>query len=134
VLTVRNDAEEWYRSMTAAQTRDVKKGRLPTADDLRERRFHEPGWSWKQHQLVYGVDDDTLYDRTIYLAHYDAHNCRIRHYFSGRPDDLLDVNLADETAMERLCAFLGVEFGGQAMPHLNRAPDPSSMGGQPALS
>jgi hypothetical protein len=31
------------------------------------------------------------------------------------------LNVGDADAMPRLCAFLGLEYRGQPMPHLNRS-------------
>ena len=122
VLTVRDSARQWYGSLTTAHTRLIGKERLPTADDLREHVYHgRPGWMWRQHQLVYGADESTLYDEALYTAHYERHNERVLDYFGHRPDDLLVLNVAHAGAMEALCAFVRVPFTGQQMPHVNRS-------------
>lgn len=119
VLTVRGSSEEWYQSLTRFHTKLVGKDRLPTAQDLREFRYIYPGWLWRVQQLVYGVDDNTLYDRDIYIRNYEAHNAEVQRYFRERPQDLLVLNTADPDAMKQLCDFLGVPDRGLKMPHLN---------------
>ncbi|NTV94339.1 MAG: hypothetical protein HGA75_02865 [Thiobacillus sp.] len=121
ILTVRDDAEQWFASLVRSQTKGVGKGRVPTPDDLKEHPYRGLGWRWRQHQIVYGVDETTLYSPEIYKRHYEAHNRRVLDYFKYRPDDLLVVNLADPDTMDRLCDFLGKPRSGLAMPHENRS-------------
>ena len=124
ILTVCDSADQWYASLTAFHTRIVGSGRLPTADDLKAYRFRDgklTGYLWRIAQLVYGVDESTLYDREIYVSHYARHNERVMDYFRHRGDDLLVINLRQQDAMARLCDFLDVPYAGQAMPHLNRS-------------
>jgi len=119
VLTVRNSADEWYDSLVRFHTMMIGKNRLPTAQDLREFRYRKPNYLWDAARYIYGVDENTLYDRATYIAHYESHNQAVRDYFRYRPDDLLVLNLAEPGAMASLCGFLGIEGGNRAMPHFN---------------
>jgi Sulfotransferase domain len=118
ILTVRDDAERWYESLTRFHTRIVGKGRLPTAGDLKDFGYRYRGWLWRNHELIYGATETTLYDKETYMGHYDLHNRQVLDYFRHRPGDLLVLNIAEPAAMERLCAFLGVPTAGRSMPHL----------------
>lgn len=121
ILTIRNSAEEWYKSLTTFQTIIIGKNRLPTADDLKNFNYRRKGWLWRTHQLVYGIDESTLYDKKIYMHHYIAHNDRVRHYFRHRQDDLLVINLKDNNAATKLAKFLRVPRTAVDMPHLNKS-------------
>jgi tetratricopeptide (TPR) repeat protein len=121
ILTVRDSPEQWYESLVRYHTKIVNKGRVPTADDLKEFSYRYQGYLWESAQLIYGVDEKTLYDREIYISHYLNHNRRVVEYFRDRPDDLLVLNVAEGSAMEKLYAFLGIEYRGQQMPHLNKS-------------
>lgn len=121
ILTVRDSPEQWYESLVRYHTKIVNKGRLPTADDLKEFSYRYKGYLWESAQLVYGVDEKTLYDKEIYIARYLNHNRQIVEYFRYRPDDFLILNVAEANAMENLCAFVGIEHRGQQMPHLNKS-------------
>jgi hypothetical protein len=121
VLTVRDSAEQWYESLVRFHTMIVGKNRVPTADDIKQLRYRRPGYMWQAAQLTYGIDENTLYDRRIYIEHYEAHNQEARDYFRDRPGDFLELNLASPGAMQSLCDFLGVDAGGLTMPHLNSA-------------
>lgn len=46
-----------------------------------------------------------------------APNRRVQDYFQHRPGDLLVLNVADPDAMERLCAFVGVEYRVKPCPN-----------------
>ena len=121
VLTVRDSAEEWYESLTRFHTKIIGKNRLPTAEDLKEFSYRYKGWMWENSQGVYGINEETLYDKKIYINHYNNHNSRVKEYFKYRPHDLLVLNVADSSAMESLCDFLNIKYIGQEMPHLNQS-------------
>jgi len=119
ILTERKNADEWYESLVRFHTKIVGKGRIPTAEDLRQFNYRYPGFLWDAQRLRYGAIDTTLYDRELYTRAYEEHNRKIREYFKNRPDDLLILNVADADSMERLVKFLGYPYTGQKMPHEN---------------
>jgi hypothetical protein len=119
VLTVRRSANEWFDSLVRFHTTIVGKGRIPTADDLRQFRYRYPGFLWDVARLRYGADESTLYSRELYTRCYEEHNRQVREYFKARPDDALELNVADDDAMERLLTFLGYPYSGEKMPHKN---------------
>ena len=120
ILTVRNSAQEWYDSLTRFHTKIVGKDRLPTADDLKQFSYRETGWLWRNQQSVYGIDEQSLYNKEIYIQHYERHNKTVMDYFKYRENDLLVINLAAPDSMKALSNFLGVpEYKGD-MPHLNK--------------
>lgn len=122
ILSVRNNSEEWYESLTRFHTKIVGKNRLPTAEDLKQHPYYEKaGWLWRAHEVMFGIDEHSVYNKEIYIQFYEMHNQRVQHYFKFRPDDLLVLNVAEPDAMRRLCQFLGLPVCRQAMPHLNRS-------------
>ena len=119
VLTIRASAEEWYESLVRFHTKIVGAGRRPTAADLEALPYCSPGWLWRQQQLVYGVDEATLYDSALYMDHYRRHNERIEEYFEGRAGDLLVLDVGAPAAARSLSAFLGIFYTGWTFPHAN---------------
>lgn len=119
ILTVRNNANEWYDSLVRFHTKIVGKGRVPTADDLRQFNYRYPGFLLDAFRLRYGADESMLYNRIMYIEHYEYHINQVKEYFKGRPDDLLVLNVAEPDAIERLVKFLGHPYTGQKMPHKN---------------
>ncbi len=121
ILTVRNNADEWYQSLIRFHSKVLGLDTLPTSDDLKNFVYREKGYLWRVQKYVFGVDETTLYDKNLYTAYYENHNEQILAYFRFRPNDLLILNLVDEKAMRKLCNFLGIEYKGQVMPHLNQS-------------
>ena len=121
ILTVRDSPEQWYQSLTRFHAKRLGRGRIPSPDDLRNDPYVFKGWLWRNKELVFGPDEDTLFDAALYKAHYVAHNERVVDYFRHRPGDLLVLNLASPDSMKRLCEFLGRPWTGQHMPQLNKS-------------
>lgn len=121
ILTVRNNADEWYASLIRFHAQIMGVEGKPTVEDLKSFIYLEKGWSWRQQQIIFGADESTLYDEKIYKSYYSNHNDQVLEYFRFRPKDLLVLNLAHSSAMQSLCEFLGVKYDGQLMPHLNKS-------------
>ena len=119
ILTVRNNADEWFQSLTRFHTKIIGKGRLPTAEDLKEFDYRYKGFLWEHMCVKYGIDEDTLYDYTVYTNQYNMHNARVMEYFKYRPGDLLVINIAETDAIKKIYEFLGHSYSGEPMPHLN---------------
>lgn len=121
ILTVRNDSQEWYESLTRFHAKVLRTDGIPTAEDLKRCVYRDRGWLWRFHQYVFGAQEDTVYDRDLYVAVYERHNAMVREYFRARHRDLLVLNVAGGESMQSLSQFLGVEAGARVMPHLNRS-------------
>ena len=119
ILTIRDSADEWFDSLVRFHTRLIGKHRVPTADELRECGYVDQGWMWHAHQLLFNVDESNLYARDHYTEQYERHTRQVLDYFRHRQGDLLVLNVGKPTAMQTLCEFLGVEYDGRQMPHLN---------------
>ena len=119
ILTIRNNKDEWYESLTRFHSKIVGKDRLPTVEDLNEFVYRYKGFLWDSQRIKYGTDEKTVYDYQIYTDQYEMHNNRVKEYFKYRPNDLLVINVAEEGSMRRLYEFLGIKYAGESMPHLN---------------
>jgi hypothetical protein len=121
ILSVRDDPEQWYGSVVRFHTQIIGKGRLPTADDLREFPYRYKGWLWEALKVVYGVSEEEPYQKDILIDGYSRHNAEVTRYFANRRESLLVVNVADPTAAQRIVEFVGLPYNGEQMPHLNRS-------------
>lgn len=122
ILTLRDSPEQWFSSLVRFHAQLMKCGdRSPTAAELKKLAYVSPGWLYRAQCAIYGVDDAQLYDPEIYMRHYAVHALNVTDYFRFRPEQLLVLNLSDPQAMPQLCDFLGIDFQGQGMPHLNRS-------------
>jgi hypothetical protein len=126
ILTVRDSDEQWYASVVRFQTMRLRErtgeNRLPTVRDLKEDPYIYPGYLWRVRQLVNGAcEQSDLFNKDNLIKEYNEHNQRVKDYFRHRKNDLLILNLAESSAMERLCLFLGKPFTGIKMPKLNES-------------
>jgi Sulfotransferase domain len=119
ILTIRKNADEWYQSLVRFHAKLMGVTAPPDANTVKNYFYCEAGWLWRAQQYIFGIDETTIYDETIYKAQYNNHNRQVVEYFRFRPNDLLVLNLKSPDAMENLCQFLGVKYTGQLMPHLN---------------
>jgi hypothetical protein len=120
ILTEREPAEAWFESLVRFHTRLIGKGRVPTVVDLKACPYRYPGFLWDAQQAKYGViDDESLYQRELYVEVHNRHNEEVRDYFRGRPEDLLVVNVEDPNAVREIHEFLGHPYRDELMPHEN---------------
>ncbi|MGM0589755.1 MAG: sulfotransferase [Bacteroidota bacterium] len=121
ILTVRDNPEEWYNSLTKFHAKLWgKDGRIPTKEDLQQATYIEKGWPWKANRISYNTPDDNPYHKEILIQYYIDYNKSVKEYFRHRPNDLLVLNVAEVNAYQKLCDFLGVEPIGDAFPWKNK--------------
>jgi Sulfotransferase domain len=121
ILSVRDNAEQWYRSLTRFHAQLIGKGRLPTANDLKDCPYRYRGWLFEAMQLIYGISEKEPYEKVRLIAQYDSHNRSVADYFRLRPEALLTLNLSETDAATKIMTFLELPFTGETMPHLNRS-------------
>lgn len=120
ILTVRDNASEWYSSLTRFHAREWgTNGLPPTADQLRAAPFLRKGFAYNLVKL-YGTTDAEPYHRETLIAHYERHNAAVREYFRHRPQDLLEINLTAPDSYRNFVDFLGVRSPFDSFPWENR--------------
>lgn len=120
ILTMRDDSEQWFQSLIRFHTQLIGKGRIPTADDLREFPYRYKGWILEAVQLLFRTRTEDIYNKDALIGAYEHHNASVKSYFAFRLDSLLAVNLTDPSTARAICEFAGVTYDGQPLPHLNR--------------
>jgi hypothetical protein len=121
ILSVRDDAEQWYRSLTRFHANVIGKGHLPTAADLKECPYRHRGYLFEAMRVIYGISAEEPYEKSRLIAQYENHNRAVADYFRQRPDSLLTLNLSRENAAAKIMNFLKLPYSGELMPHLNRS-------------
>lgn len=119
ILSVRDDATQWYQSLTRFHAKRRGLDRPPTAEELKADPYVWPGFMWHASQLMYGIDESSVWDEEKYKAFYVKHIDAVQDYFKHRPNDLLVINLAESESMKKLCVFLNVPISKESMPKLN---------------
>jgi len=107
VLTVRNETD-WLKSV----------------ERLWDPKFNPTRWVWDAypftntiHTVMYGQKD---FDAQIFLERYRRHNAEVKAYFSGRPRDLLVLDIDGGYHWSYLCDFLGAPIPDAPYPFENR--------------
>lgn len=119
ILTVRDDAEQWYQSVTRFHAKIFGNGQVPSAADLLNNDMFIKGF-WYKLMKLYGAPDDDIYNKDILIAHYNRYNQEVLDYFAGRPNDLLVINLTDTDSYRRFTEFLQVDSPFENFPWENK--------------
>lgn len=120
ILTVRDDADQWYSSVTRFHAKLWgTQGAIPTVEQLRAATYVRTGWAYNLLAL-YGTTDAEPYHRETLIAHYEKHNAAVRDYFHSRPQDLLEINVSAPDSYRSFVDFLGVGSPFDSFPWENR--------------
>jgi hypothetical protein len=121
ILTVRDNPEQWYNSLTKFHAKLWgKDNRIPTKENLiNDKKFYK-GYRWEMNRLSYNTPEDDIYNKEQLIESYTRHNKNVKEYFRHRPNDLLVLNVAEENAYQKLCDFLGEEPVGKNFPWKNK--------------
>lgn len=121
ILTIRDDSEQWYNSITNFHSKFFGKGKIPSWDDLKNANYVYKGWIYKYITGQYNLtEDDPSYDKEKLIAQYDKHNKEVIDYFENRNKDLLVINLSDDNAFIKFTEFIGVETKAGSFPWVNK--------------
>jgi hypothetical protein len=101
ILTLRNSAETWYRSLCKHAGRT---GPTPI----------------REYVYGYAMPDE---NRQAHIDYYETHNAAVRDYFRERPDDLVEVCWENGDGWREIAAFLGMHAPDSPFPHENRSPE-----------
>jgi hypothetical protein len=120
ILSVRDDSDQWYRSLIGFHSRLFGGGRIPVKDDLVRSTYSYPGFVWESTKILVNPREDDIYHKPTLVSYYDRHNADVRDYFRIK-SNFLEINLSDKTAYRKFCDFLGKEPVAQDFPWLNAA-------------
>lgn len=119
ILTIRDNPEQWYRSITQFHAKKFGRGNIPTVHDLKEANYIRKGFMYNTVRLHKTPDNDP-YNKEILIKHYEDHNRMIIEYFKDRPNDLLVINLKAPNAYQKFLAFIGLESPYENFPWVNK--------------
>jgi len=126
ILTVRDNPEQWYTSLTKFHAKKWgKDGRIPAKEDLQQATYIEKGRPWRTNRFTYSTPEDDPYSKEILIKHYIDYNNSVKEYFRHRSDDLLILNVAEDGAYLKLCEFLGEEPVREGFPWKNKTKEVS---------
>ena len=121
ILTIRDNFEQWYQSITRFHSKLWADGvRIPTADDLKKARYRYVGRPYRGNRLLFDTPESSPYEKEGLRRYYESHNRAVAEYFRHRSDRLLIINLSEDLAYKHFCSFLGLEPRGSNFPWLNK--------------
>ncbi|MBB1290174.1 hypothetical protein H5085_05760 [Pseudoalteromonas sp. SR43-6] len=120
ILTIRDNEEQWYKSITRYHGKMFgKNGDIPTYSDLQKATYIKDGYMANVTK-VHGTPENDPYNKEIMISHYLNYNQEIIEYFKNRPDDLLIINIADKGAYSKFTEFLGIKSNQKDFPWENK--------------
>lgn len=121
ILTVRDDAEQWYTSLTRFHSRlwgDEKSP--PNSKDLKKADYIYKGFPFHSRMHVNNVTEEAPYNKDVLMDYYEIHNKNVKDYFRFRSDDLLLINLRVENSYQQFCKFLKIKQTKNQFPWENK--------------
>ncbi len=118
ILSLRDNADQWYRSLVQFHGNLFAGGRVPVKDDLVRADYCYPGFLWESNRVLVNTPEDDIYHKPTLVNYYERHNADVRDYFR-RKSNLLELNVSGKGAYRILCDFLGKEPVAEDFPWLN---------------
>jgi len=120
ILTIRDNADEWYQSLVNFHSKLLTGGKMPDKNDLMNATYNGKGWMWKTNRYVYNTPEDDVYHKATMLKHYDDYNRSVLEYFKNDPDKLLVINLKETDVTNKIVEFTGIKTPMKNMPWENK--------------
>ena len=118
ILSVRDDADQWYRSLIRFHGNLFAGGRIPLKEDLVKATYSYPGFVWESNRVLVNTPEDDVYHKPTFISYYERHNADVRDYFRLK-SNFLQINVSEKGAYRRFCDFLGMESTVEDFPWLN---------------
>ena len=119
ILTVRDNSEQWYKSVVKFLSKLFGKGSIPTVEDFKNAKYIEKGWAWKLFREMYSTPESDLFNKEKLIEKYEDHNKKVVEYFVDK-DNLLILNLAEEGSYQKFCHFIGLESNQKSFPWVHK--------------
>lgn len=103
ILTIRDDDEQWFNSISNFHSKLWGNGKIPTEIDLKNADYIYKGYPYKFINYIFGPN---LYNKELYKSIYNKHNNNVINYFKNRPNQLIIINVATKADYKRLYEFL----------------------------
>jgi hypothetical protein len=124
ILTIRDSPEQWVDSRIRFHSKIFgKNGQIPTREDLKEAVYIYKGRPLEIQELNGLAPGEDPYDKELMKERYINHNQCVRNYFRNRHDDLLELNVSEEDAFQKLCKFTGKISSDTRFPWKNKTLD-----------
>jgi hypothetical protein len=122
ILTLRDDAEEWYSSLVRFHTKKFSQNKLrpPTSEELKLARRPGGRTVYDNLKMRFNTPDEDIYKKEILLNYYNSHLDEVDDFFRPIQDRLLKLNIKDHGSYLKLCDYLGEKPLYEDFPWLNK--------------
>jgi hypothetical protein len=120
VLTVRDNAEQWYQSITKFHGKLWANGETPSKSDLMAAVNGTRGRPWIVNRALFDSPETEPYRKEDLIGFYTRYINDVQTYFKNRPGDLLTLNVADKNSYAEFCRHLGVKQDSNSFPWENK--------------
>jgi len=120
ILLERESSEAWYNSLTRFHRKIIKNGEPINAIDLKNFGYRRKGFLWQAAQVVYGVNEKTIYNKGLYINNYEAYNREVKEFFMNNKN-FLSIVLSNTNTVEQLATFLNKPMSDIKIPHSNKS-------------
>ena len=121
ILTIRDDAEQWYNSLTRFHANLWGNGKeAPNITQLKQAKYRYVGFAYDANRMMFNTPIEEPYHKETLINFYSRHNTSVIEYFRGKPHKLLVINVANKTDYLKLCDFVDKEPIGNDFPWENK--------------
>lgn len=121
ILTIRDDAEQWYNSLTHFHANLWGNGKeIPTITQLKQAKYRYIGFAYDANKMMFNTPIEEPYHKETLINFYSTHNTSVIEYFRSKPHKLLVINVANKTDYLKLCDFVDKEPIGDDFPWENK--------------
>lgn len=120
ILTVRDSADQWYDSLVRFHSKKWANGkRAPNKEELLNAKYRTSTFAYDTKNILFGTEDNDLYNKEKLIACYNRHNDSVRDYFRSKTN-FIEVNVSNNSDYKRIAEFLGKKPMGDEFPWLNK--------------
>lgn len=124
ILTERDNAEVWYKSLTKFHSKLWGDGiHPPTTEELKNAPGPKKGFRYDSRFLVTDVPLDQPYKKDFLIDYYETHNKYVKEYFRHSQNKLLVINISKPEDYKRFCDFIGKEAKKTSFTWANKTSD-----------
>lgn len=121
ILTVRDNADQWYDSLIRFHSKLWSKWKIPpTSEDLKNAIYLYKGRPYHTRMHTHNVTEEEPYNKRVLIDDYNRHNKNVIDYFRFRQNDLLVLNVAEPNAYKKLTTFLNIQTEKTEFPWENK--------------
>lgn len=119
ILTVRDNADQWYNSMVSFHAKIFGDGKVPTKEVLQKAVYRYEGRPWEANRVLFNTPEDDVYHKPTLVSYYERHNADVREYFRLK-NNFLELNMSVPGGYKKMCDFLGKKPIAEDFPWLNK--------------